>query len=77
MLCSGGGQGGGCPGQKGAGGVWDVGEEGARGGEIGGNYATLHTISQSKRWESANMGQEPGTPPPPPPIYSDGKCSFM
>ena len=57
MSVCGGGQGGGRPDRKGAGGVREAGEEGAGSGitkatgagEIGGNYATLHTISQSKK----------------------------
>ena len=57
MSVCGGGQGGGRPDRKGAGGVREAGEEevvsripkATRAGEIGGNYATLHTISQSKK----------------------------
>jgi len=51
---SGGGQRGGNPEEEGAGGVREAGVEGA--GEIGGNYATLCTILQSKK----RKGRGPG-----------------
>ena len=57
----GGGQGGGRPGEKGAGGVREAGEEGREAGfprwreagEKGKNYATLRNISQSKKCKGA------------------------
>ena len=57
----GGGQGGGRPGEKGAGGVREAREEGAGSGipkvagsgRKRGNYATLHNVSQSKKCKGA------------------------
>ena len=46
VCVDGDGRGGGRLGEKGAGGVREVGEEGREAGEIGKNYAALHNILQ-------------------------------
>ena len=48
-VCGGGGQGGGRPGEKGAGGVREAGEKGAGSGRKRENYATLCNILQWKK----------------------------
>ena len=53
QVSGGGGQGGGRPGEKEAGGVREVGEEGAGSGRKEKNCATLRNISQSKKCKGA------------------------
>jgi len=54
------GQGGGRPGEKGAGGVREVGKRGREAGEKGNNCATLCKISQSKKCKEAGTGNRGG-----------------
>ena len=83
----GGGQGEGRPGEKGAAGVREAGEEGAGSGR---KREKLRNIAQNfaieknaKRWEPTNTGREPGLkgtgsrrfkpPYPPPPIHASNR----